>query len=80
MYASARLMRSPNAAGSANPEGSLRDTSPAMSSVVAKYRKKCIAVRIFSCCTFGCCFSFGQIIVAKIAAQPIIPAAALPPK
>ena len=30
IYASPRLMRSPNAAGSANPEGSLRDTSPAI--------------------------------------------------
>ncbi len=39
-----------------------------------------IAVRVFSCCTLGCCFIFGQIIVAKIVAQPMIPAAALPPK
>jgi uncharacterized membrane protein (DUF485 family) len=51
-----------------------------ISIVVAKYRKKWIAVSVFSCCTLGCCFSFGQIIAAKMVAQPIIPAAALPPK
>lgn len=35
---------------------------------------------VFSCRTLGCRFIFGQIIAAKIVAQPIIPRAALPPK
>ena len=58
----------------------LRGTSPAMKRVVAKYREKWTVVRVFSCWTLGSCFIFGQIIVAKIVAQPISPAAAPPPK
>jgi hypothetical protein len=37
-------------------------------------------VRVFSCCSLGRLFIFGQMIVAKIVAQPMIPATALPAK